>query len=77
MVRFGYLSGCFYPNYFFPEGLRKVIDLLPPGAGFGYMRKALLSEFALPQFLLLLGYAAVFIMLAVMIRKRRMAGDSR
>ena len=70
-----YLSGCFYPNYFFPQGLRNVIDILPTGAAFIYMRKAITGDMAVLQLLLLLGYAAVFFALSVIIRNKRQAGD--
>jgi len=71
----GYLSGCFYPNYFFPDALRSFIELLPPGAGFAYMRGALLSKFEAGHFFILLAYTLIFIPAAMLLRKRRMAGD--
>ena len=73
----GYLSGCFYPNYFFPESVRNIIDILPTGAAFVYMRKVLVSHFSLRSLLILLTYTAAFIVLSVIIRKRRLAGDGR
>ena len=74
-VFLGYLSGCFYPNYFFPKALRSITDILPPGAGFSFMRKAIISEFDAVGFFILIGYTVFFLVLSVIIRKKRMAGD--
>ena len=73
----GYLSGCFYPNYFFPDSLRNVVDILPTGAGFAYMRRALIYESDISNAVLLLVYAVIFIALSCVIRKKKMAGDMR
>ena len=74
-VILGYLSGCFYPNYFFPENVRNVIAFLPSGAAFEYMRKLMVSEASPKSFAILASYTALFLILTAIIRKKRMAGD--
>lgn len=71
----GYLSGCFYPNYFFPQAVRTVIEFLPSGAAFSSMRKAVAGEFDVGSFLTLTAYTVVFIAAAILIRKKRTDGD--
>lgn len=71
----GYLSGCFYPNYFFPQVVRTVIDFLPSGAAFSFMRKAVVGDFDTVSFFTLTAYTAVFIAAAILIRKKRTDGD--
>ncbi len=73
----GYLSGCFYPETFFPDSVRVFTAILPPGAGFSYIRHALAGEFSFGALLLCLIYAAAFFVLICGIRKKRMAGDGR
>ncbi len=72
----GYLSGCFYPNYFFPEALRKIIDILPPGVSFTYMRETMLGNSSPAYVFILAAYAVIFITAATIIRKIRLAGDA-
>ena len=76
-VGFGYISGCFYPNYFFPDSVRAVADILPVGAGFAYMRAVLTSRFMPVQAVILIGYAGLFFAVSVALRKKKMAGDLR
>ncbi len=71
----GYLSGCFYPNYFFPQAVRTVIEFLPSGAAFSFMRKAAAGDFDAVSFLTLTSYTVVFIAAAILIRKKRTDGD--
>lgn len=72
-----YLTGCFYPNHFFPETIRSVVNILPPGVAFDYMRKALISEFDFKSFFILVGYTVFFVTASYVVRNWKMAGDSR
>ncbi len=76
-VILGYLSGCFYPNYFFPESVRNIIELLPSGAGFTFMRRCVLSEFPIITFAVLIVHTFIFLAASVFIRRKRLAGDER
>ena len=73
----GYLSGYFYPDSFFPDGVRTVMKLLPSGTGFSYIRHVLAGSFSLEAFILCLLYAVGGFVLILTIRQKRMAGDDR
>lgn len=72
-----YISGCFYPNYFFPEAVQKVAAFTPAGVGLSYMRKTMLYDSAYAEFLIMLGYVFDFGVLSTLIHRHRMAGDRR
>ncbi len=76
-IGMGYICGCIYPITFFPVLLQKIGGALPAGIGFSYLRKALSGMPDGGNWVGILGYAALFLLLAVHIRKRRMAGDGR
>ncbi len=75
-VGLGYISGCFYPNYFFPDAIRKFADILPSGAGFEYMRKLMSGNLQPENFLLPALYTVLFGLCSYFMRKRRIAGDN-
>lgn len=72
-VGMGYLSGCFYPLYFFPEGVQRLGGVLPVGAALKYANAGIRGETDGWNLLLLLGYLALFLLLTFFIRKRRVA----
>ncbi len=74
-VVLGYLSGCFYPNYFFPDIVQKVASALPVGAGFSYMRKALSGTALFQDLFIVIFYSIFFFYFAVYVRKCRILGD--
>lgn len=76
-IGMGYLSGCFYPNYFFPELVQKVVHLLPTGIGFAYIGETMLSELSLGTFLITVLYIILFASITLYARKRRIEGDAR
>ena len=67
----GYLSGCFYPSSFFPEGLRRFSALLPAGVGMEYLRSELLSLPENSAKVLVLAYLLLFLLLSLLLRRRR------
>ena len=67
----GYLSGCFYPSSFFPEGLRRLGALLPAGVGMEYLRAALLALPENPARVLVWSYCLLFLLLSLLLRRRR------
>ncbi len=73
----GYISGCLYPGYFFPLALQKTAEILPTGAGVSYLRQSMWGDVSHKVLLLVFVYAAVFIILAVLMRRYRMAGNAR
>lgn len=74
-VALAYVSGCFYPNNFFPDSIQNLANILPSGVGFAYLRKIMMSMNAGMEMLKSSIYTVFFIMLAVLVRKYRMAGD--
>ena len=67
----GYLSGCFYPSSFFPEGLRRFGALLPAGVGMEYLRSELLSLPENSAKVLVWAYLLLFLLLSLLLRRRR------
>lgn len=70
-VGFGYISGCFYPNTFFPELIRNTAEILPVGAAFAYMRGLACGEIAWRELGLNILYTGIFSAISVMLRKRK------
>ncbi|SHO48594.1 ABC transporter permease [Anaerocolumna xylanovorans] len=70
-VCLGYLSGCFYPLYFFPESIEKLAGVLPTGVALKYMDSCLISQTALGKLAVILLYLTFFLLLAVLVRKRK------
>ena len=75
-VVLGYLSGCFYPSYFFPEALQKISAVLPVGAGFAYVRRAMTGWPSLVDFALVISYAAAFFGLTCSVKRYKVTGDA-
>jgi len=73
----GYLSGCFYPNYFFPDIIQNLTLYLPVGSGFSYLRKTMSGDLPVMEFFVAMGYALAFFALAVKMRNNKITGDVR
>jgi len=71
----GYLSGCFYPNFFFPDTLRSLMETLPVGLGFSFLRKIMTKEPILADLAWVFSYVCLFFVIAVNMRKYRITGD--
>ena len=76
-VGLGYISGCFYPNYFFPDFVQNLASLLPSGVGFSYLRKLMSGTLLWQDILSVLSYFTLFAAITVFIRKHRIAGDKQ
>lgn len=74
-IAMAYISGCFYPNYFFPESIQKFGEILPSGAGFAYIRKCMAGGDKGAEFLLLSAYSVFFAVISSVTRKRHITGD--
>ena len=74
-VGLGYVSGCFYPNTFFPEEVQNFASYLPSGAGFSYAGKILTDQSAFRELIVILIYIVVFYLVACAIRRYRLKGD--
>lgn len=71
----GYLSGCFYPNYFFPKLIQDVMLYLPIGNGFSVARKTMAGEPLGNELMLTLGYVLIFATVAIKSRNYKITGD--
>lgn len=76
-IGLGYISGCFYPDTFFPDTIRKVAEVLPAGTGFAFLRKTMSDTISISDYILPFVYTVIFAGLTVIVRKRRMAGDQK
>lgn len=76
-VALAYISGCFYPNSFFPEEVQKFAAVLPSGVGFSYMRKSMTGISVMSDLGIIALYTAAFASMTIFIRKRSMAGDKQ
>lgn len=70
-----YISGCFYPYYFFPQAVQSFASHLPSGICFEYMLGELLGK-GISVVLPCMVYIAVFLSVSVLIRKRRLRRDT-
>lgn len=70
----GYLSGCFYPITFFPDGIQMLAPFLPTGAAMEYSGKMMLGRAALGELAVMALYGAAFFLAAVLHRKHRLKG---
>lgn len=67
-----YLSGLFYPSSFFPKEWRTLLKLQPVGAAKQYLTELFYFEQSSPFILFL--WTAVFLLLCIVIRERRIRG---
>lgn len=67
-VLLGYLSGCFYPISFFPEGIRTVAGIIPPGISVQYLSSLLMGRTDGSNIVSILLYFAAFTILSVLVR---------
>ncbi len=71
----GYISGCFYPHYMFPQSIQRLASLLPSGITFEFLRSniALRNNNAWGACLL---YTAAFLIVSVMARHKRLSEET-
>ena len=72
-VGMGYVTGCIYPAYFFPESVQRAARFLPSGAARIFLASGTEGSFMPVEFLILIGYFAVFFFGSVLLRRRRIA----
>jgi len=70
-----YISGCFYPNTFFPETIQSFAAILPSGVGFSYIRKSMTGMSVISDLGLITIYSMAFATISLFLRKHRMEGD--
>ena len=70
-VCLGYVSGCFYPISFLPEGIQRLASVLPTGIALEYLNQSMLGELSVGGIAAMMGYAALFLGLTMVMRKQR------
>ncbi len=70
----GYISGCLYPAYFFPLTVQRIAGVLPTGVGVSYLRQTLSHDVSPRSLFSVVIYTVVFIGLATLMRRYRLAG---
>lgn len=69
-VLFAYTAGCFYPNQFFPELMRKLSSFTPVDISFTYIRNVIVdSSYGLSECLPLLALSALFVALSMLVKR--------
>ena len=68
---------CFYPNYFFPDIIQQIAEILPVGVAFSYMRESLSNKPKIITSLLVFVYIFMFAYLIVDVKKYRIEGDAK
>ena len=71
----GYISGCFYPYYMFPQSIQTVASVLPSGITFELLRDNVALRESNSWWICLL-YTAAFLMLAVIARRKRLSEET-
>lgn len=71
----GYLSGCLYPIGFFPHNIQRLANVLPTGIALQYLNHIMLGETFIAERIELLLYSIVFLVLAILVRRRRMVKE--
>lgn len=71
----GYISGCFYPYYMFPQSIQRIASVLPSGITFEFLREniALRENNVLGVCLI---YTAIFLVVSVLARKKRLSEET-
>lgn len=67
-----YVSGCFYPASFFPEGVQMIGGILPSGVATGYASLCMRSETDSMLFVWMIGYTVAFIAITAILRKKKL-----
>lgn len=71
----GYISGCFYPNTFFPEAVQKTASYLPSGASFSYAGKVLTDGALGGEVAVIFTYIVLFALITVGVRTYKLKED--
>ncbi|MBQ4130817.1 MAG: ABC transporter permease [Clostridia bacterium] len=73
-ISLGYISGCFYPIYFFPEGVQTISNFLPSGIARIHLSNCIQNIFDLKTALFCGIYFTIFIIAAIIVRRFKISG---
>ena len=71
----GYISGCFYPYYMFPQSIQRMAEILPSGITFEFLRGSIAQRDVNVWGACLL-YAAAFLIISVIVRCKRLSEET-
>lgn len=69
----GYVSGCFYPSSFFPEGVQMLGRILPSGVAIRYASGSMLDSLGIGVVLAIFLYTMLFLVATWLLRRGRLA----
>ena len=69
-----FISGCLYPNFFFPEIVQKIAAVLPAGIARMQLAGCITGEISPHLTQGLLGYSVMFLAIALLIRLYKVKG---
>lgn len=73
-VSLTYISGCFYPIYFFPEIVQRISTFLPAGLARSYLSESIVQKPITISFVFILIYFVLFLGVTILVRNRRIKG---
>lgn len=73
-VSLTYISGCFYPIYFFPEIAQKISTFLPAGLARSYLSESIIQKPITISLVFILIYFVLFLGVTILVRNRRIKG---
>ena len=72
-----YVAGCIYPIYTFPKAIQTFSAFLPTGMSVTWMSDNFTGKFSYTALLGILGYALVFLLIALCVRTRKTANKQK
>lgn len=72
---FGYVSGCFYPSGFFPEGVQLIGKVLPSGVAIQYAAGCMKDELGAGTVMSVVAYTVIFVGITWLLRRRKLMGN--
>ncbi len=76
-ISLAFVSGCIYPVYFFPVVLQKISAFLPTGLARNQLSACLTGKSDWEASVLLLLYGAAFLLLSILLRRKKLAGGAQ
>lgn len=73
-VSLGYVSGCFYPIYFFPESVQKLSEVLPAGLARTHFANMVCRDNQAQTLPYLIIYFLIFMLIAFLVRRFKIVG---
>ena len=76
-ISLAFVSGCIYPVFFFPVALQKISAFLPTGLARNQLSACLTGKSDWEAAVLLLLYGIVFLLLSILLRRKKLTGGTQ